>query len=204
MLEEDLRGRNIRDEAVLSAMLRVPRDRFVDPEWMRYAYSDEPLPIAEHQTISQPYIVAAMAEAAELKPTDRVLEVGTGSGYGAAVLSQLAAFVWTVERHRALAESARDRLHQLGYGNVDVVHCDGSLGWPTQAPFDAIVVTAGASEVPRALIEQLAIAGRMVIPVGPRSSQELVRIRKHASGIQREVLQRVRFVPLVEGALVHR
>lgn len=199
MLSDHLAGRGIRDAAVLRAMLEVPREAFL-PEGMElFAYDDGPLPIDEGQTISQPYIVAYMIEALELTGKERVLEIGTGSGYAAAVLSRCAAEVFTVERLHSLARRAGAKLEQLGYRNVKVHVGDGTLGWREHAPFDAIVVTAGAPEVPRELKEQLAPGGRLVIPVGPTQHlQELVRVRRDAQGHFRiEDLCPVRFVPLI-------
>ena len=201
MVEMQIVARGVTDPAVLAAMGSVPREDFVAREAVAFAYDDSPLPIAEGQTISQPYIVALMAEAAEVGPADRVLEVGTGSGYGAAVLSRIAAEVFTIERHRGLADAARRRLSDLGYDNVEVRVGDGSLGWPDRAPFDAIVVTAGApSRVPRSLLDQLAPGGRLVIPTGATlEGQELVRIRRSGRGteLREESLGPVRFVPLI-------
>ncbi|MFP3870924.1 MAG: protein-L-isoaspartate(D-aspartate) O-methyltransferase [Syntrophobacteria bacterium] len=202
MVRSQLVARGIRDPAVLEAMRRVPREEFVPATVMGFAYQDSPLPIGESQTISQPYIVALMTEALELEPTDRVLEIGTGSGYGAAVLSRIASEVYTVERYQSLAQTAADCLRRLGYDNVQVVHGDGTLGWPEHAPYDAIVVTAGAPEVPGPLVEQLVLRGRLVIPVGssPRT-QSLVRVRCSGEDeIRREDLGGVRFVPLVGDA----
>src|SRR5215213_5675885 len=158
--------RSVRDPQVLEAMRHVPREAFVEPGCEEFAYEDGPLPIGEGQTISQPYIVALMIEAAELEPGDRVLEVGAGSGYAAAVLGRIAARVHAIERHAALADAAWRRLERLGCDNVELRVGDGTLGWPEAAPFDAILVAAGGPEVPRALKEQLAIGGRLVIPVG--------------------------------------
>ncbi|MEJ2538511.1 MAG: protein-L-isoaspartate(D-aspartate) O-methyltransferase [Gemmatimonadota bacterium] len=201
MVEAQIVARGVADEAVLEAMSEVPREAFVAPEAVAFAYSDSPLPIAEGQTISQPYIVALMAEAAEIRPEDRVLEVGTGSGYGAAILSRIADRVYTIERHRGLAEAARERYRELGYGNIEVRVGDGSLGWEDEAPFDAIVVTAGGpARVPPALLEQLAPGGRLVLPVGASlETQELVRMRRSGDGARtsRESLGPVRFVPLI-------
>lgn len=199
MLSEDLMGRGIRDAAVLRAMREVPRERFLPPELEPYAYEDSPLPIAEGQTISQPYIVAYMIEALELRGNERVLEIGTGSGYAAAVLSLCAAEVYTVERIPSLAESARERVRLLGFRNVTVHLGDGTMGWAEHAPYDAIVVTAGAPEVPVELLEQLAPGGRLVIPVGNTPYlQELARVRRDAAGeLRREDLCAVRFVPLI-------
>jgi len=197
-LIEMLARRGIRDRAVLRAMDEVPREAFLPPELAEFAYEDTPLPIEEGQTISQPYIVALMALAADLQPTDRVLEVGTGSGYAAAVLSRLAGQVYTIERHGALAQLARRRLAELGIANVHVRHGDGTRGWPEQAPFDAILVTAAGPEVPQALRDQLGNHGRLVIPVGdvPRT-QRLVRWIRTDGGIREEDLGAVRFVPLI-------
>ena len=198
MVRRDIAGRGVTSPHVLRAMATVPRERFVPPEQAEFAYEDHPLPIAEGQTISQPYIVAAMAEAAEVAPDDHVLEVGTGSGYGAAVVGAIAAEVWTIERHLPLAERAREVLDALGCGNVHVVHGDGTLGLPEEGPYDAIIVTAGGPVVPEALLEQLADGGRLVIPVGPESrGQELVRVRRDGDELEEEDLGPVRFVPLI-------
>jgi protein-L-isoaspartate(D-aspartate) O-methyltransferase len=199
MVERQLAGRGVRDAAVLAAMRTVPRECFVPKHLAHRAYEDEPLPIGEGQTISQPYIVAGMTEALRLTPRDRVLEIGTGSGYAAAVLALIVAEVYTVERLQRLAESARQRLTDLGYGNVHVRHGDGSLGWPEHAPYDAIVVTASGPDVPPSLLQQLAIGGRLVMPVGPSSLfQRLVRVvRTDADAYERESLDEVSFVPLV-------
>lgn len=202
MIREDLIGRGIKDEAVLRAMREVPREAFIAPELATEAYADHPLPIAEEQTISQPYIVAYMTEALELTPTDRVLEIGTGSGYAAAVLSRIVTTVYSVERLAGLADSARKRLTELGYRNVVVHEGDGTCGWPEHAPYDAIVVTAGAPQLPEPLLAQLAIGGRLVIPVGPTSFlQMLVRVRRLGENDYRsEDLCPVRFVPLIGAA----
>lgn len=202
MLREHLLGRDIRDQAVIRAMAAVPREAFVPEEMVDLAYEDYPLPIGEGQTISQPYIVAYMTEALELSATDRVLEIGTGSGYAAAVLSRIVATVYTVERIQTLARAARERLEQLGYVNILVHEGDGTLGWADHAPYDAIVVTAGAPEVPKPLLEQLALQGRLVIPVGPTPTlQLLVRVRRIAEhDFRREELCGVRFVPLIGAA----
>ncbi len=199
MVEEQLAARGIRDPAVLRAMGEVPREEFVLPQWSEFAYADSPLPIGKEQTISQPYIVALMIEALEISAGEQVLEIGTGSGYAAAVLSRVADEVYTVERHGSLARTARDRFERLGYDNIHGRHGDGTLGWPEHAPYDAIVVTAGAPEIPEPLYEQLAVGGCLVVPVGraPRL-QELVRVRRVAEDdYQRESLGGVRFVPLV-------
>ncbi len=199
MVDSQIASRGIRDPAVLSAMEAVPREAFLPERLAEFAYRDSPLPILEDQTISQPYIVALMAEALILEPDDRVLEIGTGSGYAAAVLAELAAEVFTVERHRALADWARERLDRAGYGHVRVRHGDGTLGWPEHAPYDAIVVAAGGPDVPPSLQEQLAPGGRLVIPAGPTPRlQELVRLtRVGPAELRRESLGSVRFVPLV-------
>lgn len=198
MLLRDIRGRGVRDARVLEAMEGVPREAFIGPEHARQAYADRPLPIGMGQTISQPYVVAWMVEALELTATDRVLEVGTGSGYAAAVLSLLCDRVYSVERHAFLADGARERLAALGYENVRVRHCDGSEGWPEHAPYDAIVAAAAATRIPECLREQLRVGGRLVIPVGPAAArQNLVRMRREAGGFTKEDLGIVRFVPLV-------
>ena len=178
MVEDQLRGRGIADERVLTAMGKVPRENFIAPEYARDAYADGPLPIGEGQTVSQPYMVAAMVEALEVRSSDQVLEVGTGTGYEAAVLAELAAEVWTIERHAELADKARQILAELGYGNVQVICGDGSLGLPEQAPFDKIVVAAGAPQAPPSLIAQLAEGGIMAVPVGNRVDQQLQVARK--------------------------
>jgi protein-L-isoaspartate(D-aspartate) O-methyltransferase len=199
MVETQIKGRGVRDERVLSAMLKVERHRFVPKEYQAQAYADQPLPIGEGQTISQPYIVAYMAECLELSPADRVLEIGTGSGYSAAVLSRIAAQVYTVERFASLALSAGEHLRRLGYDNISILVADGTLGWPGMAPYDAIIVTAGAPRVPKPLLEQLAVGGRLVLPVGPdRLGQILIRVRrKDEDEYLEERLLAVQFVPLV-------
>jgi protein-L-isoaspartate(D-aspartate) O-methyltransferase len=199
MVERHVEARGVRDPAVIDAMCAVPREAFLPSHLAEFAYADTPLPIEEGQTISQPFIVAMMAEALSLGPTDRVLEIGTGSGYAAAVLAEIAAEVCTVERHRALADEAERRLHELGYHNVRVLCGDGTLGWPEHAPFDAILVSAGGPEVPRLLVEQLAPGGRIVIPVGPDlRDQRLLRLTKSADGkVDINDLGGVRFVPLI-------
>jgi protein-L-isoaspartate(D-aspartate) O-methyltransferase len=199
MIETRIAPGGVRDPAVLAAMGRVPRERFVPDRLAPYAYEDEPLPIGEGQTISQPYIVALMTEALRLAPGDRVLEIGTGSGYAAAVLAEIAAEVYTIERLPSLAEAARRRLAALGYANVHVRCGDGTLGWPEHAPYDAIVATAGGPEVPPALLDQVAIGGRLVIPVGASPwAQRLVRVvRAAAADYGYEDLGGVAFVPLI-------
>jgi protein-L-isoaspartate(D-aspartate) O-methyltransferase len=199
MVEQQIVRRGIRDAAVTHAMRKVPRERFVPDAMAEFAYEDSPLPIADRQTISQPYIVARMTEALELEADDRVLEIGTGSGYAAAVLAELAAEVFTIERHAGLADTARRRLEALGYRNVHVRCGDGTLGWADEAPFDAIAVTAGGPRVPEALREQLAIGGRLVIPVGAvERVQHLVLVRREAEERYTETdLGAVQFVPLI-------
>jgi len=198
MVETQLRSRGIWSEAVLQGMLAVPRHYFVNEEDAAFAYEDAPLAIGQGQTISQPYIVALMAQCLELSPTDRVLEIGTGSGYSAAVLAHIAAWVYTIERHLVLAQQAEERFRRLAYYNIGVRLGDGTLGWPTQAPFEAILVTAGGPVLPKPLLEQLAQGGRLVMPVGGRAKQELIRIRKTSlGGFEEEHLGAVRFVPLI-------
>jgi protein-L-isoaspartate(D-aspartate) O-methyltransferase len=199
LVENELRILGIRDEAVLRAMRLVPREAFVSEEMREFAYRNVPLPISAGQTISQPLVVAHMAEALELAPHERVLEIGAGSGYAAAILSRIAKDVFTIERHRELAETASERLTQLGYGNVQVRCGDGTRGWPEEAPFDAIVVAAGGPGIPHALLEQLRIGGRLVMPVGEeQDSQQLIRaIRREDDEFEYEELGAVRFVPLI-------
>jgi len=197
MVARQIRDRGIRSERVLEAMQVVPRHLFVEADLVRRAYADEPLPIGEGQTISQPFMVGAMAEALGLAGNERVLEVGCGSGYQAAVLSRLAEQVIAIERHPELAASARERLASLGYANVTVVEGDGSAGWAEGAPYDAILVTAAAPEVPQPLIDQLAEGGRLVIPVGGSNHQELLRITKREGKIAEQSLYSCRFVPLL-------
>jgi protein-L-isoaspartate(D-aspartate) O-methyltransferase len=198
MVQRQLSARGVEDERVLDAFREVPREVFVAAGLEDSAYTDAPLPIGESQTISQPFVVALMVEALQIRPGDRVLEVGAGSGYAAAILSRLAAEVYAIERHPSLAHEARKRIEQLGYENVKLRAGDGTLGWPEAAPFDAILVSAGGSDVPPALLDQLAPGGRMVIPVGTSREQELVRITKSADGrLGTESLGPVVFVPLI-------
>jgi protein-L-isoaspartate(D-aspartate) O-methyltransferase len=198
MVTRQLARRGIRDERLLGAMRAVPRERFVAADMAEFAYDDSPLPIGERQTISQPYVVALMTQALEVAPGDRVLEIGTGSGYAAAVLAELAREVYTVERHRSLADVAAERLRSLGYDNVHVRCGDGTRGWPEHAPYDGIVVAAGGPAVPRSLREQLALGGCLVIPVGAEHVQTLLRIRRTgADSYDEEDLGGVRFVPLI-------
>jgi protein-L-isoaspartate(D-aspartate) O-methyltransferase len=195
-----LRQRGISDKAVLRAMDSVPREHFVSPQLSAAAYADKALPIDCGQTISQPYVVAYMSQQLMVRPQHRVLEVGTGSGYQAAVLSRLAKEVVSIERYRTLAETARIRLATLGYGNVEVILGDGLEGSPVRAPFDRIIVTAAAESIPQTLVEQLADGGVMILPLGPHSgAQELVRLTKTADEVKQESLLPVRFVPLLPG-----
>jgi protein-L-isoaspartate(D-aspartate) O-methyltransferase len=197
MVESQLRRRGIRDDRVLNAMLQVPRHEFVSEEYQAKAYADHPIPIAENQTISQPFIIAVSLQALRLTGAERVLEIGTGSGYQTALLAILACEVFSIERHSALASGAEAALAKLDFANVRVVVGDGSNGLPQFAPFDAIVVSAAAPSVPRSLREQLAENGTMVIPVGPPHAQELQLVRKRNGDIQAEVIEGCRFVPLI-------
>jgi protein-L-isoaspartate(D-aspartate) O-methyltransferase len=199
MVEQQIADRGVRDPAILAAMRKVPRELFVPPDLESCAYADGPLSIGEGQTISQPYVVAAMIEAVEPKPGDRALEIGTGSGYSAAVLAHVVAEVYTIERLPGLAASARRRLAELGYRNVHVRQANGTLGWAAHAPYDVIIVTAGGPEVPSSLLRQLAVGGRLVMPVGNwRAGQRLIRmIRNGADDFRREELEEVVFVPLI-------
>lgn len=197
MVERQLVRRGIEDPAVLDAMRVVPRHAFVPPALRDQAYSDEPLPIGDGQTISQPFIVALMTEALQLSRRDRVLEIGTGSGYQAAVLAHMGAEVYSIERLPSLAEAAAKRLHDLGYSNVHVKTGDGNDGWPEAAPFDAVLLTAAAREIPRAPLQQLRLMGRMVLPVGGDDSQELVRIWRTEEGFREDYLGGCRFVRLI-------
>lgn len=197
MIEKQLRRRGIQDAAVLAAMLAVPRHEFVPEEYRSHAYDDLPLPIGGGQTISQPYIVAAMTAALHLQPSDRVLEIGTGCGYQAAVLACMAKDVFTIERRPELASSASARLTRLGYATAHV-HCgDGTLGLPEFAPFDAILVAAAAPAIPKPLLAQLAEGGRLILPVGDADHQELQLIERHGDAFPTKMLEGCRFVPLV-------
>lgn len=197
MVDEQLRRRGIRDAAVLTAMERVPRHEFIPEQSRREAYRDCPVLIGEGQTISQPYIVAAMTEALQVQPTSKVLEIGTGTGYQAAVLGELARKVYSVERHASLAATAQQVLRQLGYANIEIVVGDGSLGLPEHAPFDRIIVAAGSPDIPPVLLQQLADGGRMVIPVGPQDVQMLKVVRRAGSEFISSNLDACRFVPLI-------
>jgi protein-L-isoaspartate(D-aspartate) O-methyltransferase len=197
MVEEQLRARGIRDERLLAAMAKVPREAFIAAEDAANAYGDFPLPIGAGQTISQPYIVAAMVEELALRPEDHVLEVGTGTGYEAAILGELAAEVWTIERLAELAGKAREILQRLGYANVHVVEGDGTLGLPEHAPFDKILVAAAAPRVPATLLAQLVDGGRLVVPVGNRFEQQVQVVRKQGDQTVITLRDPCRFVPLV-------
>jgi len=199
MVATQLRARGILDERVLAAMARVPRDMFVADEYRDQAYEDHPVPIGEGQTLSQPYIVAIMLQALSLSGSEKMLEIGTGSGYQTALLAELAAEVYSVERHASLADSAERVLLRLGYRKIHVLVGDGSQGLPEHAPFEAIVVSAAAPDVPSALFEQLAENGRMVIPVGPANAQDLQLVRKQKGEPVVEILEGCRFVPLIGG-----
>lgn len=198
MVENQLLARGIRDVRVLEAMRKVPRHLFVNPNQWSDAYADHPVPIGEQQTTSQPYIIAAMLQAAEVAPESRVLEIGSGTGYQTALLAELAREVFAVERYPQLAITARRILEQLGYRNATVIAADGSLGLPDKAPFDAIIVSAAAPRVPPALLEQLAPKGRLVLPVGDSQTQVLQLAYKNSSGtVSLSALEGCRFVPLI-------
>jgi protein-L-isoaspartate(D-aspartate) O-methyltransferase len=198
MVENQLRQRGIRDERLLAAMSTVPRHEFVSQQNWNEAYADHPIPIAEKQTTSQPYMIAAMIQAAEIKPEDRVLEIGAGSGYQTALLAELASQVFAVERYASLAQTAQQTLDRLGYRNAKIVTGDGSLGLMESAPFDAIIVSAAAPRVPQALLDQLAVGGRLLIPIGDSEQQILQLIQRHADGTTSvRTLEGCRFVPLI-------
>jgi len=199
MVEAQLRSRGIRDEAVLAAMARVPRHEFIPAEFRDRSYGDHPIPIAENQTVSQPYIVAVMLEALRLQPSQTVLEIGTGSGYQTALLAELSAHVYSMERHASLAASAQETLTRLLYSNVTIVVGDGSKGLPEHAPYSAVIVSAAAAEIPPALFGQLAEAGRMLIPVGPPDAQQLQLVQKQQGNPVVTTLENCRFVPLISG-----
>jgi protein-L-isoaspartate(D-aspartate) O-methyltransferase len=198
MVEEQLAapGRDIRNGRVLDAMAAVPRHEFVPKALWKFAYSDDPLPIGYGQTISQPFIVAFMTEQLDPKPTDRVLEIGTGSGYQAAVLSRLVAEVYTIEIIEPLAKRAEADLKRLGYNNVKVLAGDGYQGWPEHAPFDAIIVTCAPDHIPQPLVGQLRDGGRMIIPVGPSENQQLYLLQKLGTKVEQQAILPVRFVPM--------
>ena len=197
MLKRQIEGRGISDQHVLAAMRKVPRHLFVSEALRDQSYGDFPLPIGEQQTISQPYIVAEMTQALELSKDDRVLEIGTGSGYQAAILAEIAYRVYTIERIHSLLIKARRLFDQLHYHNIITRYGDGTVGWVEESPFDAIIVTAGAPKIPNALIAQLSSGGRMVVPVGDQHSQELIKFFKDDQGVQRSNLGGCRFVKLV-------
>ena len=199
MVSDQIMARGISDGKVLAAMLKVERHRFVPPEYRKAAYGDFPLPIAGGQTISQPYIVAFMTEILRLKKSDRVLEVGTGSGYQAAVLAEICDTVFTIEIYDSLTKGAGKVFRELGYKNIVTKTGDGYLGWPEHAPYDAILVTCAPVVVPESLKSQLAEGGRLIIPVGQSSSQELVLLKKKSGKIQSEKVLPVRFVPMTDG-----
>jgi protein-L-isoaspartate(D-aspartate) O-methyltransferase len=197
MVESQLRDRGIRNQRVLDAMLRIPRHEFVSEEYKSQAYEDHPIPIGKGQTISQPFIVAASLQALSLQRTESVLEIGTGSGYQTALLASLAKMVYSIERHDVLAASSEAVLKKLGINNVKIVVGDGSFGLPEFSPYEGILVSAAAPEIPHTLFEQLAEGGRMVIPVGPQQSQELQLVRRQAGKPVVEVIEGCRFVPLI-------
>jgi protein-L-isoaspartate(D-aspartate) O-methyltransferase len=197
MIERQLKARGIVDEGVLAAFSHVPREEFIAFELREHAYDDRPLTIGCSQTISQPYIVASMLQAAELRPEERALEIGTGSGYQTALLAEIVSNVVSIERHADLAQIARERLSRLGYTNVEIVIGDGTLGYAPNAPYEAILVSAAAPQIPQILAQQLAIGGRMVLPVGNRDLQDLVLVRKHEEGLRHIRLDGCAFVPLI-------
>jgi len=195
MVKDQIERRDVNDDNVLNAMRNVPRHEFVPEHLRKYAYADEPLPIGEDQTISQPYIVAYMTEQLELKPTDKVLEIGTGSGYQAAVLAEIADSIFTVEIVDVLAKRAEATLKKLGYANIMVKSGDGYKGWPEHAPFDKIIITAAPTRIPQPLVDQLKVGGRLILPLGDYS-QDLVLIQKNEAGVTQRKLLPVRFVPM--------
>jgi protein-L-isoaspartate(D-aspartate) O-methyltransferase len=197
MVEEQVVARGIKDARVIAAMRKVPRHLFVEEALQNQAYSDRPLPIGEKQTISQPYMVALMSEALQLTGKEKVLEIGAGSGYQTAILAEMARQVFSVERILSLTMKARMLLINLGYTNVEVKFSDGTEGWIGESPFDAIIVTAGSPDIPQPLVDQLAVGGRLVIPVGDESVQDLIRLTKTEEGIKREDLGGCRFVKLI-------
>ncbi|MDH5406090.1 MAG: protein-L-isoaspartate(D-aspartate) O-methyltransferase [Candidatus Aminicenantes bacterium] len=197
MVNTQIKARGIYDPKVLDAMLKVPRHEFVPEDMRPYAYEDRPLPIGEGQTISQPYMVALMSQCLELEGSERILEIGAGSGYQAAILAEIAAMVYTIERFPSLLQRAQEVLARLGYTNYEALVGDGTLGWEENAPFNGIMVTAGAPDVPPSLLEQLADKGRLVIPIGPERYQTLYKIVKKGKKIRREFVTYCSFVPLI-------
>jgi len=197
MVEEQVVARGVKDARVIAAMRKVPRHLFVEEALQNQAYSDRPLPIGEKQTISQPYMVALMSEALQLTGKEKVLEIGAGSGYQTAILAEMARQVFSIERILSLTMKARMLLINLGYTNVEVKFSDGTEGWIGESPFDAIIVTAGSPDIPQPLVHQLAAGGRLVIPVGDESAQDLIRLTKTEEGIKREDLGGCRFVKLI-------
>lgn len=197
MVEEQIIERGIKDSRVIAAMRKVPRHLFVEEAFQSQAYNDHPLPIGEKQTISQPYMVALMTEALELRGKERVLEIGAGSGYQTAILAELAQEVFSIERIRSLAIRARKLLYDLGYFNVELKIFDGTYGWPEKGPFDAIIVTAGSPDIPQPLYEQLSMGGRLIIPIGDAHLQDLFRVMKTKEGMKKEDLGGCRFVKLI-------
>jgi len=197
MVEEQIVSRGVNDSKLIAAMKKIPRHLFVEEALQNQAYSDHPLPIGEKQTISQPYMVALMTEALLLTGKEKVLEIGTGSGYQTAILAELSEKVFSIERIRPLALRARKLLYELGYFNVEIKIFDGTFGWMEESPFDAMIVTAGSPDIPQPLIDQLAIGGRLVIPVGDAFVQDLFRVTKIEEGIKKEDLGGCRFVKLI-------
>lgn len=197
MVEEQLRRRGIHDQRLLAVMANIPRHSFVSSDYQLAAYEDRPLPIGEGQTISQPYMVAVMTQSLELKGDERVLEIGTGSGYQTAILAEMAKTIFTIERIQELLLRAQKILQELGYENIFFLTGDGTKGWPEKAPFDGIIVTAGAPEIPQTLTSQLAEGGRLVIPVGPRYTQTLYKVTRKRNQFTEEDLTGCVFVPLV-------
>jgi protein-L-isoaspartate(D-aspartate) O-methyltransferase len=197
MVEEQIVSRGVRDAKLIAAMKKIPRHLFVEEALQNQAYNDHPLPIGEKQTISQPYMVALMTEALLLTGKEKVLEIGTGSGYQAAILAELSEKVFSIERIRTLAIRARKLLYELGYFNVEIKIIDGTFGWMEESPFDAIIVTAGAPDIPQPLVDQLAVGGRLVIPVGDVFVQDLFRVTKTEEAIKKEDLGGCRFVKLI-------
>lgn len=197
MVDDQVVARGIKDQRVIAAMRKVPRHLFVEEALQGQAYSDHPLPIGDKQTISQPYMVALMTEALALTGKEKILEIGTGSGYQAAILAECAAKVFSIERIRSLAIRARKLLLDLGYFNVEIKFTDGTVGWNDESPFDAIMVTAGAPDIPQPLVDQLKVGGRMAIPVGDANIQDLIRITKTEDGIKKEDFGGCRFVKLI-------